>query len=132
MGTDGDGRTDLASKTVDALADAVVTVDTTGVVTSWNPAAEALLGHLSAEMVGATLAVVVPEEFRSRHMSGFHAAIGSGGLQHGGRPAHVQAMTASGSVIPLAMTLGLLEDSEGTVVGVVAALRQLADLETFS
>lgn len=97
-----------------------------------DPSAETLFGRPAAEMVGATLATVIPEEFRARHMAGFHAAIGSGSLKHHGRVARVQAMTAGGDVVPLAMTLGLLTGPGGAVIGVVAVLRRLTELETFA
>ena len=125
-------RSDLGATTVVAMADAVVTLDSQGVITSWNPAAESLLGHHSAEMVGATLASVIPEAFRARHMAGFHAAIESGALKHQGRPAHVQAVTASGNLVPLAMTLGRLLDAKHCVVGAVSVLRPLVELELFA
>lgn len=82
--------------------------------------------------MGATLALVIPEEFRPRHMAGFHAALDSGVLKHDGRPAHVQAVTSSGSVVPLAMTLGLLRQQDGVISGVVAVLRGLSELEHFA
>jgi PAS domain S-box-containing protein len=126
------GTSDLAGATIEAIADGVVTLDSKGVVTSWNPTAESLLGHPSTEMVGATLAVVIPEEFRARHMAGFHAALGSGALKHEGRPAHVQATRASGEVVPLAMTFGLLRDGGQFVIGVVSVLRPLVELEHFA
>jgi PAS domain S-box-containing protein len=122
----------LGGVTVEAIADAVVTLDIKGVVTSWNPAAESLLGHSSTDMVGATLATVIPEEFRGRHMGGFHAALDSGTLQHEGRPARVRAMTADGKVVPLAMTLGLLRDPDQSVVGAVSVLRPLVELVRFA
>jgi PAS domain S-box-containing protein len=126
------GTSDPAEATIEAIADAVVTLDTKGVVTSWNTAAESLLGHPSTEMVGATLAAVIPEEFRARHMAGFHAALDSGRLKHKGRPAHVLATKASGEVVRLAMTLGLLRDGGHSVIGVVAVLRPLVELEHFA
>jgi len=93
---------------------------------------ESLLGHPSAEMVGATLAAVIPEEFRARHMAGFHAALDSGALKHEGRPARVQATKASGEVVQLAMTLGLVRDGGHSVIGVVSVLRPLVELEPFA
>jgi PAS domain S-box-containing protein len=122
----------LGGAIVEAIADAVVTLDTKGIVTSWNPAAESLLGHPSTEMVGTTLAALIPEEFRTRHVAGFHAALDSGALKHEGRPAHVRAMTADGNVVPLAMTLGLLRDPNQSVVGVVSVLRPLVELVRFA
>lgn len=58
MSADPAGTSDLAAGTVRAITDAVVTLDTKGVITSWNPSAESLLGHPASEMVGATLATL--------------------------------------------------------------------------
>jgi PAS domain S-box-containing protein len=60
------GMSDAAGATIEAIADAVVTLETKGIVTSWNPAAESLFGYPSTDMVGATLAAVIPEERRHR------------------------------------------------------------------
>lgn len=122
----------LAELAVASTADAVVTVDPTGVITSWNEAAGTLLGHSADQAVGQTLALVIPEEFRPRHMAAFHAAFGSGSLRHGGKPARLKAMTADGETLPLAMTLGLMRDDGDEVIGAVAVLRGLSDLEIFA
>jgi PAS domain S-box-containing protein len=108
---------DLAEWTVSAIADAVVTLDAKGVVTSWNPSAESLLGHSAAE---------------ARHMAGFHAALDAKTLKHHGRPGRVRAVTAAGEEIPLAMNLGLVRDAGDAVVGVVSVLRPLTELEIFA
>ena len=67
---------------METVADAVVTLDRNGVITSWNPSPESLFGYRAADMVGGTLASVIPEEVRGRHMAGFHAALDSGTLKH--------------------------------------------------
>jgi PAS domain S-box-containing protein len=110
----------------------VLTVDTGGVITSWNKAAESLFGHSAAEAVGQTLALVIPAAFRPRHMAAFHAALDSGSLVHGGKPARIQAMTPEGDSTPLAMTLGLIEDDSGKVSGAVVVLRRPTELEIFA
>jgi PAS domain S-box-containing protein len=114
------------------MADAVVTLDATGKISSWNNAAQSLLGYARESMVGGSMAPVIPEEFRARHVAGFHAAIDSGTLQHGGRAGHVRATTADGRVIDLATTLGLLKHPDGTAAGAVAVLRPLVDVEPFA
>ena len=113
----------LAVKAVSRAGDAIVTVDEHGVITSWNAAAEALLGYTQTEALGQTLALIVPPEFRGAHVAAFHAAMDSGQLQGAGRPARVEAQTATGSRVQLAMSLGTLTDAAGTVVGAVAILR---------
>jgi PAS domain S-box-containing protein len=110
---------------------AVVTLDLTGQISSWNAAAQTLLGYKAEYMVGGSMAPVIPEKFRARHVAGFHAAMDSGMLQHGGRAGRVKATTADGRVIDLAMTLGLLKHPGGTALGAVAVLRPLVDVESF-
>jgi PAS domain S-box-containing protein len=114
------------------MADAVVTLDATGKISSWNAAAQTLLGYTVESMVGGSMVPVIPEEFRARHVAGFHAAIDSGTLKHEGRAGHVRATTADGRLIDLAMTLGLLKHPDGTAAGAVAVLRPLVDAEPFA
>jgi PAS domain S-box-containing protein len=122
----------INEEAIEFMADGVVTLDVTGKISSWNPGAQSLLGFASESMVGGSMVPVIPEEFRARHVAGFHAAIDSGTLKHGGRAGHVRATTADGRVIDLAMTLGLLKHPDGTAAGAVAVLRPLVDVEPFA
>jgi len=122
----------IKDEAIEFMSDAVVTLDSTGKISSWNTAAQSLLGFTSESMVGGSMVPVIPEEFRARHVAGFHAAMDSGTLSHGGRAGHVRATTADGRVIDLAMTLGLMKHSDGTVAGAVAVLRPLVDVEPFA
>jgi PAS domain S-box-containing protein len=123
---------DVDHEALDFMADAVVTLDGTGKISSWNAGAERLLGYTAANMVGGSMVPVIPEKFRARHVAGFHAAIDSGKLQHEGHAGHVQATTADGRVIDLAMALGLLKHADGTAFGAVAVLRPLVPVEPFA
>jgi PAS domain S-box-containing protein len=122
---------DIGEEALEFMADAVVTLDLTGKISSWNAGAERLLGYTAENMVGGPM-LAIPEEFRARHVAGFHAAMSSGTLQHGGRAGHVRAETADGRVIDLAMTLGLLKHADGTAFGAVAVLRPLVEVEHFA
>lgn len=122
----------INQEAIEFMSDAVVTLDVTGKISSWNPAAQALLGYPSESMVGGSMVPVIPEEYRARHVAGFHAAMDTGTLRHGGRAGHVRATTADGRVIDLAMTLGLLKHPDGTAAGAVAVLRPLVDVEPFA
>jgi PAS domain S-box-containing protein len=115
----------LASAAVAAAGDAIVTTDGHGYVTSWNRAAELLLGVLAEQAVGQALGLlIIPEAFRVRHAACFRAAMSSGRLTHGGQPARVEAMTPDGEVMPLAITLGLPASPDGAPTGAVAVLRR--------
>ena len=114
----------LASAAVAAAGDAIVTTDSRGYITSWNRAAERLLGASAEQAIGQSLALIIPEAFRARHAACFRAAMNSGHLTHGGQPARVEAVPPGGEVMPLAITLGLLAGPDGVPAGAVAVLRR--------
>jgi PAS domain S-box-containing protein len=114
----------LAAAAVAAAGDAIVTTDGRGYITSWNRAAEMLLGVSAEQAVGGTLALVLPEAYRARHAACFRAAMSSGRLAQGGEPARVEVTTPSGEVTPMALTLGLIEGPDGAPAGAVAVLRR--------
>lgn len=113
----------LSRRALDIAADAIITVDASGTITSWNQKAVEIFGHEAADAIGQTLALIVPPAHRPRHVAGFHAALSSRRLAHGGRPALIEGMTADGRVVPLEMTLALLPEEDGAV-GVVAVIRR--------
>jgi PAS domain S-box-containing protein len=118
---------ELAVHAVAAASDAIVTVDRTGKITSWNHGAEQLFGYSTKEAIGQTLILIIPPEHRPRHVAAFHAAMDSGHLANGGAVARVEAMTASGGSLTLGLSLGLLHDDpgNGAPAGAVAVLRPL-------
>jgi PAS domain S-box-containing protein len=118
---------ELAALAVESAGDAIVTLDQSAKVTSWNDAAERLLGFSRGDAIEQGLALIIPAEYRPRHVAGFHAAMDSGRLANGGAVARVEAMTASGQRLVLGMSLGLLADEGGGPSGVVAVLRPLGD-----
>ena len=112
----------LASAALAAAGDAIVTTDSHGYVTSWNRAAELLLGIGAEQAIGQALGII-PEALRARHGACFRTAMSSGYLTHGGQPARVEALTPDGDAMPLAITLGLLAGPDGAPAGAVAVLR---------
>jgi PAS domain S-box-containing protein len=78
----------LASAAVAAAGDAIVTADSHSYVTSWNRAAELLLGVSAEQAIGQGLGLlIIPEALRARHAACFRAAMNNGRLEHGGQPA---------------------------------------------
>jgi PAS domain S-box-containing protein len=56
---------------IEAFGDAVVATDGEGTIRLWNSAAERLFGFSSAQAIGETLDLIVPERFRERHWAGY-------------------------------------------------------------
>lgn len=113
-----------AASAVAAAGDAIIAVTEHAEITLWNAAAERLFGYTAETAIGQSLALIVPAVHRPQHAAGFRAAMIGDHLQHGGQPARVEGVHADGSVIPLVMSLGIVESPDGHPVGAVAILRR--------
>ncbi|MCH7808175.1 MAG: PAS domain S-box protein [Planctomycetes bacterium] len=56
---------------------AVISAGANGRITSWNPAAQALLGYTTEEAVGMPITKLIPQAKRRKHLSGFKRQIQS-------------------------------------------------------
>jgi PAS domain S-box-containing protein len=115
----------LAAQALAAAADAIITVNTRGEITSWNRAAEVLLGHAAGQAIGQTLALLIPAEHRARLRRRVPRRHGQRPARPR-RPARVEAMTGDGARLTPAMSLALLSDPAGAPAGAVAVLRAVA------
>ena len=52
---------------VDTATDAIVVIDSKGIICSANPAVEKMFGHAPREIVGRNVSILMPEPDRSRH-----------------------------------------------------------------
>ncbi len=91
---------------------AIVVEDRTGIVTGWNPAAEALYGYPAAEIVGKSIAVLNAAE-----------ALPSARARENEPVARCEALRVrkGGDRIRVALAIAPVRNTEGTVVGVVEA-----------
>ena len=54
---------------------AFVGIDTNSVITHWSEGAERLFGHQRSDVMGHSVAIIIPEEHREAHRAGFGAAM---------------------------------------------------------
>ena len=108
---------------VEALGDAIVVADPSGTITVWNPAAERLFGFTPAEALGNSLDLIIPDRLRARHWAGYGKTIASGETRYAHDVLRVPAVHRDGRALSIAFTVGLLKSPQGTVTGIVAAIR---------
>jgi PAS domain S-box-containing protein len=100
---------------VEGAGDIMVGTDTDGVVRSWNPAAERVLGYRPDEVIGSPIATVVApgplpqaDELRDR-------------LTRDGAPsaaAELELVTRDGVALPAWAVIAPIRDAHGTIVGI--------------
>lgn len=96
---------------------AIVIADTGGIIRFWNAGAQSAFGHASADVLGASLDVIVPDEYRRDHWTGFHRAMGAGMAAAEGRATAFPVRRADGSIAPTSGRLTLLRAPGGSVIG---------------
>ncbi len=97
--------------------DAVICADGDGLVVLWNPAAERLLGHREADMVGKPLTAIIPERFRDAHRAGIARAAAGGEPRVIGRTVELAAVRADGSEFPVELSLATWTTGEARYFG---------------
>lgn len=98
-------------------SDAIVAADIeTGAIVLWNPAATRLFEYEADEALGMPLAALVPPELADRHLAGVDRYRGGARpVLVGGPPVDVPAVTKSGRIVEVGLTLTDVTDaSDGT------------------
>ena len=119
---------DLATRILDGSHDAILICDRIGIVRYWNRGAERTFGFLNAEMVGASMDLLIPSRLRARHWAGWNSAIKAGVTNYdGGQLLAVPALHKEGRQISIEFSIQLLKAPSGQVEWVVAVLRDVTE-----
>jgi PAS domain S-box-containing protein len=121
---------DVAHSIADALlsasSDAIIASDKQGTIVFWNPGATRIFGHESAEAIGRSLDIIIPERLRQRHWEGYHRVIDGGQSRYGaGDLLNVPAVRKDGGNISVEFTIVPLRDETGDISGLVAIMRDV-------
>ena len=99
-------REALLRAVVDTAPDGFVTVDSTGTVTAWNPAASALFGYTAEQATGRPLTeLIVPEHLRAVHSQALARRAATGHARLTGQ-VQVPGVRRDGSELLLELSLG--------------------------
>jgi PAS domain S-box-containing protein len=106
---------------VESSDDAIVSKNLNGVVTSWNKAAERILGYTAKEMIGKPITLIIPPELHDEEPR-ILKKIGSGQ-----RIEHFQTVRCkkNGERIDVSLTISPVRDQNGKIVGAAKILRDI-------
>lgn len=106
---------------VESSDDAIVSKDLNGIVTSWNEAAERILGYTAKEMIGKPVTLIIPPELHDEEPR-ILKKIGSGQ-----RIEHFQTVRCkkNGERIDVSLTISPVRDQNGKIVGAAKILRDI-------
>jgi two-component system, cell cycle sensor histidine kinase and response regulator CckA len=103
--------------------DAIITLDTSGVMTSWNHAAERIFGYPADEALGKTFSFLAPDvaggkpdvlvtKQKEERLIGVYETV---------------RQTKSGVLVPVEISLSLMKDKQGAKLGTSAIVRDLTE-----
>jgi PAS domain S-box-containing protein len=120
---DAEAISRLSAEIVSSAGDAVITETLGGIITSWNPGAERILGYTAQEAVGRPVLMLFPPEC-AREETEILAKIA-----RGERVDHFETLRLSkdGRVANVSVTISSLEDNSGRIVGAVKILRDISE-----
>ncbi|HEY2014904.1 MAG TPA: PAS domain S-box protein [Bryobacteraceae bacterium] len=106
---------------VESSEDAIVSKDLTGTVTSWNVAAERILGYRADEMIGRPITTLIPLELHHDEVEILRK------IQAGERIEHFETVrvTKSGERIEVSLTISPIRDPKGKIIGAAKILRDI-------
>jgi diguanylate cyclase (GGDEF)-like protein/PAS domain S-box-containing protein len=110
---------------VDGALDAVITMDSSGAITGWNPQAEAIFGWSRAEVLGRDLGeTIVPPAQRAAHAAGFRRFLATGQGPMVNRHVETVALRRNGEPFPVELAIVPLIEA-GHPYAVSAFLRDI-------
>jgi PAS domain S-box-containing protein len=107
---------------VESSDDAIISKTLTGVITSWNPAAERLFGYTAAEILGRPISILMPPE-RHDDMEVILSQI-----RKGERVDHFETVRVSkaGRRVPVSLSVSPVKDGAGRIVGAAKIARDIS------
>lgn len=105
---------------INAVRDAVITINIRGIIESVNPGTEEIFGYRSHEMIGKNVSMLMPEPMRSEH-DGYLSRFAEGSSTHNLSAAVEQTgLRKDGSTVETEVTLNtIMIDDEQKIIGVV-------------
>jgi PAS domain S-box-containing protein len=113
----------LLAAVVESSDDAIIGETLEGIITSWNQAAERILGYTAAEIVGKPVSALMPPD-HSEDMVRLLGRIG-----RGERVGHfeTQRRTKHGRVIDVSLSMSPIRDADGAIIGAAKVARDITE-----
>lgn len=124
-------REPLLAALVENALDGIITINETGTILSFNPAAVALFGYTPDEVIGRNVCMLMPEPYRSQHDDYLRHYLRTGEAKIIGIGRQVEGQRRDGSVFPMELGVAAVEaEGERYFVGFIHDLTERRRFET--
>jgi len=89
----------------DSAVDSIITADDAGIIVVWNQGAIKTFGYREDEIIGQSIAILIPDDYKDLHKAGFNR-IQQGGLPHViGKTVEFQGKRKNGEIFPIEVSI---------------------------
>ncbi len=114
-----------AASVLDAVVDAIITIDETGTIQSLNDATLKMFGYGEDALLGSALTMLMPEPYTSLHQDFVEQYLTSGEAKIIGIGRELEALAADGRVFPIYLAISEIRaDDRSFFVGIIRDLTQ--------
>jgi len=108
---------------IESSADAIVSKDLDGIITSWNDGAERLFGYKPGEIIGKPVTTLIPADRRDEELDII------GRIRRGEPIEHYETVRQrkDGTLFDISLTVSPIKDGDGRVVGASKIARDISD-----
>ena len=106
---------------VQSSDDAILSKDTTGVITSWNAAAERLYGYSPSEVIGKPVSIIIPPDRAGEEYVILDQILRGDQVDH----YETERITKHGERVEVSLTVSPLRNRSGEVVGASTIAREI-------
>ncbi len=90
---------------VHTAKEAIITVDSGGLISFWNPEAENYFGYSAAEAIGQSCHMIMPEEYRQTHQKSLSDLVTTGETKLDGKSIELIGLRKDGTTFPVELSL---------------------------
>lgn len=121
----------LMRAVVDTALDGIITLDSRGVVKTFNPAAERIFGYAAEEVVGDNVGMLMPDEHAREHDGYIERYLETGEARIIGGVREVRGRRKDGSEFPIDLSVSEIVDASGRIAfaGILRDLSKRRELE---
>ncbi|HLZ41427.1 MAG TPA: PAS domain S-box protein [Candidatus Sulfotelmatobacter sp.] len=119
----GKENADRLASIVECSNDAIIGKTTEGIVTSWNPAAEAIYGYSAQEVIGRPISKIIPPDRQKE----FDAILDR--IRRNQRISHYETerVRKDGQIVSVSLSVSPVRDKAGNVVGISTITRDITE-----
>ncbi|MBI3600498.1 MAG: PAS domain S-box protein [Nitrospinae bacterium] len=115
---------------VETSTDAIISVNEAREIIQWNDSASKIFGYSKYEIMGKLIDIIIPEDYRNKHIEGFKRHIETGEGKAIGKTIELEGLRKDGFIVPIELSLSELKTGNSYIfTGIIRDLTERKQVE---